>query len=191
MKNKSILIFTGALVALLFLPAILFAQDPSGTATASVTINDVALLTVSTADTPTFVVDDPGAAGELPVIAPTGGPTYLQYTVVVATGAEKKITVSSGAPMPSGLKMDIWAAAPTGTGGVGTPVAGGLMVDSVYTADTESDLITGITSSATGSGATQGPAVYYTLSIDASTFASMETMTATTYTITYTLTDGP
>lgn len=181
---------TGVFFILLFLCAGMVSAQTTGTATATVTINDVALLAVSTGAAPSFVVDDPGAAGELPTITPAGGPTYLQYTVVVATGATKKITASSDLAMLDGLKMDVWAAAPTGTGGVGTPVAGGLEIDSSYTPDTASDLITGITSCATGSGTTQGPAVYYTLSIDAATFDSMITAGATTYTITYTLADG-
>lgn len=168
-----------------------FAQT-TGTATASVTIDPVAVLAVSTDTSPSFTVDDTGiAAGELPVITPAGDPTYLQYTVVVAGGATKKITASC-TPVTAfldGLKMDVWAAAPTGTGGVGTAVAGGLAITSGYTSGTAVDLVTGITSCATGSGTTQGPAVYYTLSIDASTFDSMETGTET-YTITYSLVDG-
>jgi len=164
----------------------------TGTATASVTINAVALLTVSTGTAPSFLVDAPTTPGELPEITPSGGPTYLQYTVVIdpLVSATKKITASSDLAMLDGLKMDVWAAAPTGTGGVGSPAAGGLTVDAAYTADTPADLITGITSCATGSGTTQGPAIYYTLSIDAATFDTMETAAATTYTITYSLVDG-
>ncbi len=163
----------------------------TGTATADVTINEVALLAVNTATMPAFVVDAPTNAGELPVITPSGDPTYLQYTVVVdpLVSATKRITASCDLAMLAGLKMDVWAAAPTGTGGVGAAAAGGLEIDSAYTGGTAVDLITGITSCATGSGSTQGPAVYYTLSIDASTFDAMETATATTFTITYSLVD--
>ena len=165
----------------------------TGTATASVTIAAVEVLTVSTASNPTFSVGAPAVAGELPVITPSGGPTYLQYTVVIdpLVSATKKITAHSSAAMLDGLKLDIWAAAPTGTGGVGTAAAGGLSLDSSYTTPDTSDLITGITSCATGSGITQGPAIYYTLSIDAATFDAMETTAAAAdYTITFTLLDG-
>lgn len=180
------------LVMILVMTALVYnlAAQTSGTATATVTINDVALLTVSTATPPTFIVGVPLTAGALPVITPAGTPTFLQYTVVVATGSTKKITAASDAAMLDGLKLDVWAAAPTGTGGVGIPVAGGLKVDASYVADTAADLITGITSSATGSGTTQGPAVYYTLSIDAASFSDMEVTGATTFTITYSLVDG-
>jgi hypothetical protein len=166
------------------------AAQTTGTATATVTINDVALLAVNTATPPTFVVDDPADAGALPVITPAGTPTYLQYTVVVASGDTKKITAESDTTMLDGLKLHVWAATPTGTGGVGEPVPGGLKVDSLYVADSASDLITNITSSATGSGTTQGPAVYYTLSIDAASLGTMETTGATVFTITYSLVDG-
>lgn len=187
MKNRKKLV-SAMVVLLLLFPVLIFAQT-TGTATASVTINEVALLNVDTASAPTFIVNDLGslgAAGELPLISPSGGPTYLQYTVVSA-GTDYRITAASDLAMLAGLKMDIWAATPTGTGGVGTPVAGGLEIDSSYTAGTASDLITGITSCATGSGTTQGPAIYYTLSIDESTFDAMVAGANTEYTITYTL----
>lgn len=188
MQSKSIRICVLAL--LLVIAMVTVSAQATGTATATVTINDVAMLNVNGTSVPTFVVDDPAAAGEMPKITPAGGPTYLQYTVVVATGVTKKITAQSDLAMPKGLKLDIWAAAPTGTGGLGTPVAGGLMVNSAYVEDAPSSLITGITSCATGSGTTQGPAIYYTLSIDAATFTEMITQAAATYTITYTLLDA-
>lgn len=184
--RKSILILGVAI--LLFGATMGVSGQATGDATATVTINDVALLNVNATSVPTFIVDDPAAAGAMPKITPAGGPTYLQYTVVIS-GTAKKITASSDLAMPKGLKLDIWAATPTGTGGLGTPVAGGLMVNSAYVANAASSLITGITSCATGSGLTQGPAIYYTLSIDAATFNQMVTQAAVTYTITYTLLD--
>lgn len=163
----------------------------TGTATASVTIQAVSLLTVSTDADPTFVVSAPGAAGQMPLITPAGDPTYLQYTTVVSTLEPLKlITASCDDAMLPGLKMDIWAVAPTGTGGVGTAVAGGLEVTSTYVADTAANLIMDITSCATGSGTTQGPAVYYTLSIDAATFEDMIVTGATVFTITFSLVDA-
>lgn len=161
------------------------------TAPVTVEIKAVALLAVKTAGTTiTFVIDDPAgpnAAGKLPSITSANGPTYLRYTVIVAPATTMKIQAQSDTIMPKGLKLDIWAAVPTGTGGLGTPVAGGLTITSGSTADTPSDLITGITSCATGNGDTQGPAIYYTLSIDAATFNEMSTQGSATYTILYTL----
>ena len=159
-------------------------------AEATITVNDVDLFDVNTAVPVIFTVDDPAAAGELPLITPAGGPTYLQYTVVVAALSTKKITASCDKAMRNGLRLDVWAGAPTGTGGVGTALAGGLSVSPSYVATTAVDIINNITSSATGSGTTQGPAVYYTLTFDDSTFANLETGGADVYTITYTLTDG-
>ncbi len=175
-----------SLFLLIILSAMLYSQT-----TATITVNDVALFDVNTGTDPTFTVDDPAAAGELPVITSSGGPTYLQYTVIVATGATKKITASSDKAMRDGLKLDVWAGAPTGTGGVGTALAGGLSITPSYTPATAVDLLNNITSCATGSGTTQGPAIYYTLNFDAPTFADLETTVAgDVYTITYTLTDG-
>jgi len=175
--------------SVLILCVLLFAVTLAITAqtTVGVTILPVALLTVSSATDPTFTVDDTDAvAGGMPTITPLGTPTYLQYTVV--TTAAAKITATCSALMLAGLKLDIWAATPMGTGMLGIPTAGGLMVDSDAGTPLTANLITGILSSATGSGETQGPAIYYTLSIDASTFAAMKPTAATSYTITYTLT---
>jgi len=161
-----------------------FAQNYE--AYASVTIEPVAMLNVSTAFDPYFIVEGPGDAGMMPIITPSGGPTYLQYTVV--HDADATIQATCSAAMLPGIKLDIWAATPMGTGTPGVPAAGGgLTVTSTSTVLT-ADIITGILSCATGSGVTQGPAIYYTLSIDASTFAAMEpTATDADYTITYTL----
>jgi hypothetical protein len=172
-------------LVLLSLVTMVTAQT-TGTATASVTISPVALLTVSVGTAPTFVVGEPDDAGALPLITPAGTPTYLQYTVVSA-GVDKRITASCDEPMLAGLKLDVWAAVPTGTGDLGIPAPGGLTVSPGYLADAAFNLITNIASCATGSGATQGPAVYYTLSIDAATLSNMVVTGATTFTITYSL----
>ncbi|MBN2655986.1 MAG: hypothetical protein JXR86_02925 [Spirochaetales bacterium] len=179
------------LLLLLLSPFFLSAQVDGGDSTTTITINDVSLFQHTTATDVSFVIDDPASPGELPLITPAGTPTYLQYTVVVATGAEKTIQASCDTTMRDGLRMNIWAGAPTGTGGVGTALAGGLEVGTTYVADTAVDIIDTITSCATGSGGTQGPAVFCTLTIDESTFANMVTVASEVYTITYTMIDSP
>jgi len=153
----------------------------------TITVDAIALIKVSGSDL-TFAVESPGAAaaGELPVVNDSNTPTYIQYTSVVASGA-RKIDVKASAALPAGLKLNIRAGTPTGHGGVGTPVAGGVMVDSTGPT-TDQTIITGISSCATGSGGTQGPAIYYTLSIDEATFGSLTTAGASGITLTYTLT---
>jgi len=153
----------------------------------AITVNPIALIKVS-GTALQFTVEEPGAAGDLPVITDTANdPTYIQYTSVVASGGTRTIDVQSDAKMPAGLKLNIRAGTPTGHGGVGTPAAGGVMIDDAYTATTDETLISGITSCATGSGGTQGPAIYYTLSIEEKTFANLTTDGAAAITLTYTL----
>lgn len=180
---------TLCLIFMIFASSI-YLQAQTGTHTATITVNDVALFAVNTAVAVTFTVDDPAAAGQLPLITSAGGPTYLQYTVVVAAASTKKITAQSDKAMRDGLRLNVWAGNPTGTGGVGTALAGGLEVDNGYTINTPVDIINNITSSATGSGTTQGPAIFYTLTIDESSLDTMVTGAGDAYVITFTLTDG-
>ena len=60
-------------------------------------------------------------------------------------------------------------------------------MDMNYVITTDQNIITGITSCATGSGTAQGPAVYYDLSIDEATFTGLDTDAVTTIVLTYTL----
>jgi hypothetical protein len=163
--------------------------DVIGTATIDVVIdvNAVAAIVVTGTDL-SFTVGGAPAAGALPIIADlANAPTYLQYTSVVGAAETRTIAVQADAAVPPGLRLNIRAGIPTGNGGVGTPVAGGVVIDSTYTGTTDLTIITGITSCATGIGATQGAPIYYTLAIDEATFDDLDT-TATTATITLTYT---
>jgi hypothetical protein len=135
-----------------------------------------------------FTVGGAPAAGALPIIADlANAPTYLQYTSVVGAAETRTIAVQADAAVPPGLRLNIRAGIPTGNGGVGTPVAGGVVIDSTYTGTTDLTIITGIASCATGVSGTQGAPIYYTLAIDEATFDDLDT-TATTATITLTYT---
>jgi hypothetical protein len=138
----------------------------------------------------TFTIDaGTGVAGDLPVVTPNvlNEPTYLQYTSVVAIGQTRKIEVAADAVLPLGLKLNIRAGTPTGHGGVGTPVAGGVVMDNGYGLGDPLKIIDDIKSCATGSEITQGPAIHYTVSIDEATFESLDSTGAAGVTISFTI----
>jgi hypothetical protein len=158
----------------------------------NITVSAVEVFAVNSAADPVFTVDDTGvAAGELPAITQTAGTaTYLQYTVVTAVADSFYITAVSDTNVPVGLRLNVWAGAPTGTGDTGSAVAGGLEVTSSVGTVTGTTIIDGISSCATGSGTTQGPAIYYDLTFEESNFNLLVPVVAADYTITFTLTDA-
>lgn len=179
-------------IVVVMLTGLLFeaGADVVGSATIDVSIDvtAVAAITVSGAAV-SFSVGGSPAAGDLPVVTETSNtPTYLQYTSVVPSTETRTIAIQADGPVPAGLKLNIRAGTPSGHGGVGSSVAGGVTIDSTYTGGTDLTIVTGITSCATGTSVTQGTPVYYSLSIDEATFEDLDTTAAThTITLTYTL----
>jgi hypothetical protein len=180
------------IIVVLLLSALCFnlSADVVGTADIDVNIDvtAVAAITVSGAAV-SFSVGGSPAAGALPIVTDTSNtPTYLQYTSVVPDAETRTIAVQSDLALPAGLRLGIRAGTPTGHGGIGTAVSGGVTIDSTYTGATDLTIVTGITSCATGTGTTQGTPIYYTLSIDEATFEDLDVTAATqTITLTYTL----
>lgn len=155
----------------------------------NIDVSAIAAITVNGAAITFTVEGGGGAAGDLPVVTETSNtPSYIQYTSVVPSGETRTIAVQADAAVPAGLRLNIRAGTPTGHGGVGTAVTGGVTIDSTYTATTDLTIVTGITSCATGTGVTQGTPVYYSLAIDDATFEDLDTTASTqTITLTYTL----
>lgn len=184
MKNKLFTIFVVLFATAFVVPT--FADVAGGNITVNIVVEPVALITAS-GSALTFTVDDPTTTGDLPAIDDTGNvPTYLQYTSIVPATETRTVTVTPDVALPAGLRLNIRAGTPTGHGGVGSPVAGGIMIDSTWTTGSFT-IINGITSCATGIGTSQGPPVYYTLSIDEATFGDLDTNVGTAVVITYTL----
>ena len=178
---------------LIFAAGNAFAQavDATDTVDVNIEVEEVLAIELEGELVATFVVGGSPAAGALPEIDSTGATaSYLQYTSTVAAAQTRSIDVSSNALPPAGLKLTIKAGPPTGHGGVGDPVAGGVTIDSTYTLNADLPLVSGITSCATGIGATQGAPIYYVLDIDEATFASMVTaVAANVMLLTFTITD--
>ena len=174
MTRKMRILTTFVVLSMVFAAGNLFG-DVIGAAAINVTItvNEVAAITVS-GGAISFTVGAGAAAGDLPAVTPGANtPTYLQYSSIIQTGLPRSMAVQVDNPMPDGLILNIRAGTPTGHGNAGTPVAGGVTVDTNYVADTDQTIITTIESCATGTGATQGPPIFYSLAIDEATFEDL------------------
>jgi len=137
------------------------------------------------------VLDVSGTAGNLLLVEPaTGGDapaavsddtTYLQYTVVVISAATKKITaqITTGS-LPTGTLLKA-TTAPAGSQGT-------LQENISVTTGDAAEVLTAISSCATGVDGTDGAKVTWTLS--ANTVAEMVSTEAASITITYILTDS-
>jgi len=97
---------------------------------------------------------------------------YLQYTVLAASN--RKITAALSANMPAGVTLKVVAGAPSG--GAGTP---GTAQGEVTLSTTAGDLIDGISSCYTGTGATDGAQLTYTAESDGTVTAQNIARTVT------------
>ena len=124
----------------------------------------------------------PNEAGS-PLVAPTNSSLYLNYTCIVdATNATRKISVKLSTPI-SGVELSVQAAAATGTGAGNRGTVTG---NPVLLTATDQDLITGIGSSYTGDGVSNGHQLTYTAAIPASNYTTLISGSHST-TVTYTI----
>ena len=154
----------------------------SHTATHDVTlqVNEIVLIDLNDATAITLTTNTPAAGGDTP-LGDSDATKLLQYTSLVASGLTRSISV----------QWDVADAAPTGTSlkveATSVPASCGTAAGLVTISSTAQDIITGIGSCATGTGAS-GAALTYTFSID--TVSSLVVGDNKTVTLTYTLTDG-
>jgi len=129
-----------------------------------------------------LTVSAPGIPGNLPD-NPTDNTTYARYTSTVATGVTRRITANWGVAeaAPAGCSL-LLTATPSGQPTEGS-TAGQITMSGVAT-----DIVTGIGSCATGTGATSGAQLTYVLSV--TSMAALVAGDDHTVTITLTLTDN-
>jgi hypothetical protein len=154
----------------------------------TITIPAVTLIkiTPSASKNLTMAFVAPTVAGD-PITAPSNNTTlYLQYSSIMTDPASsRKISVKTSA-LVAGVNISVTAANPTatnllGTGGTGSTVS--------TLATTDASIITGITSCATGTGATDGSNLTYSLNTGtASNYGNLRSGSSAV-TITYTLSD--
>jgi hypothetical protein len=170
-------LFVGTVLAL-GLAGLMFA---AATATQTVTMQIASISVLGTTGNPaTLAVSAPGTAGATPA-NPTSNTTYAQYTSTVAAGVTRRLQANWGASdaAPAGCSLLLTA----------TPGSGqGTTANQITMSSTAQNIVTAIGSCATGTTASSGAQLAYTLSIN--TMTSLVAGDNHTVTITLTLTDN-
>ena len=151
----------------------------TATTAVSMSLSSFCLMAV-TSSAVTLTVSDPPSPGEIPT-NPTNSSTYAQYSSTVAAGVTRRLTaawaVGNAAPTSCSLLL------------TATPASGqGSSAGQITVSTTAQNIITGIGGCATGTGASSGANLAYTLSIG--TMTSLVANESKASTITFTLTDS-
>lgn len=188
-------LFTAALAFSVFSFHQVNAQDTNTDAHSVVIgIPEVALLDIESASGTTINLGPtaPTEAGNpVSFAAATNTALWINYSSIIGSTTEptRKVTTSiTSGTVPSGMLLKVQAAADAaqGDGTVGTPV--GLLT----LTGSAQDFVTGIGSCYTGTGATKGHNLTYSLLLNptAGNYANLDFDDATTVTVTYTLTNN-
>jgi len=172
---KAVLI--GALCAFLLTGQIRSATTV--TSAVSVSIASFCLMAV-TSSSVSLAIANPATPGAVPA-NPTSTGTYAQYSSTVASGVTRRITAAwaTGNSAPTGCELRL-----TATPGSGQGSSAGQIVVST----TARNIVTGIGGCATGTGATNGAQLAYTLNIV--TMTSLVANESKSASITLTMTDS-
>ena len=177
--KKILSIFLISLVGF-FLTGQLFALSDTTSHDVTMQVNEIALIDLNNTTAVTLTTNPPANGGEDPV-GDTDSSKLLQYTSLVASGVARNITAEWGAtdaaPAGTSLKLE----ATSVPGGCGTGAA------QVTLSNVAQNIVTGIGSCATGTGA-NGAVLTYTFSID--TVTALVVGDNKTVTVTFTLTDA-
>ncbi|MDA3938187.1 MAG: hypothetical protein PF693_02615 [Spirochaetia bacterium] len=182
MRRKSTkMIILVALMAFVIGTSSAFADSDSTHHDINLNVSEIAVLGLNNDSSITLSTPGTVAAGALPTAVDTDSSKYLKYTSVVGGTATRSITVSLGEiGVPSGTQLTI-EADDASTTQDGTPA-------SVITlSSTAASLITGISSCATGTDASDGANLTYSYSVTDVT-ALLDSADATV-TVTFTLGD--
>jgi len=149
--------------------------------TVTMQVNAICVLAV-TGNPSTLTVSAPASGGQTPT-NPSSSATYAQYTSTVPASQSRKLTAAWGASdaAPAGCSLKLSA---TPSGGTNQGATAGQITLSA----TAQDIVTTIKSCATGTSASNGAQLTYTLSVD--TLTSLVASESKTATITLTLTDA-
>jgi hypothetical protein len=167
-------------VACLILVGAVLAAD-TATQTVQLNVDEICVIDV-TGDPAALTIAAPAVGGQTPADA-TDNSTYAQYTSVVCGTAARALTANwaAGDAAPSGCELSLEVTSLTA--GCGSAVVGGITVSG-----TAQNIVGSIGSCATGTGASDGAQLTYTLSVtDNSQLDSCDDQTVT---ITLTLTDA-
>lgn len=184
--------YIGLLVGLLTLSPNLYAQDSNtDNHTIGVTVPEVALLDIEPAASKNITMGftAPTEAG-LPITAPAdNSDLWLNVSsIVTATGGidpSRKVSVKVDATIP-GVDINVTAAADAGNG-AGT--TGTVSPTAITLTTANQDIVTGIGSCYTGTGANNGYNLTYSIAQTSTNYGNM-VANSNTVTVTYTISDN-
>jgi hypothetical protein len=187
MKKRALVMCIAVLAVLAARTGPAEAADNTDSHLVEITVSEVANLRIHEGTTVMAAIGSPETAGDSPLITYTNANTnYLQYTSIVADGATRKITgaITGASPVPNGLVLRVVPSSATGNkvGAVGSAVPTTVTLGTVA-----ADIVTGIGSGYTGTAATDGVKLTYSVAL---TPEDLETAGTVTIEVTYTLTDG-
>jgi hypothetical protein len=157
----------------------------TATHTVNVGVNGMQIIRVNNGTAVTMTIVAPATSGTAPADV-SDATQYLQYTVIKVGSTTYKVTgkITTGT-VPAGVTLYVTAATP-GSGGLGTKGTGAGEKALPSGANPAADLITGIGSCYTATGASDGSNMTYRLSVtDWNTIAEAS---STALTVTYTIT---
>ena len=155
--------------------------------TVTISIPEVALLDLENSSTITLAPTAPTEAGEaFSFTSSTNNSIWVNYSSVVANGKLRKVSakISSGT-VPTGLLLKVIAGTYTGSGKGNL----GEAASQVTLNSSDQDLITGIGSCYTESGASKGHQLTYSLELNSANDYDKLVKADTDLTITYTISD--
>ena len=172
------IIVVSLITILMGIGSVAFALSDDAIHDVTMQVNEIALIDLNSAVAITLTTNPPANGGEAP-LGDSDASKLLQYTSLVASGVSRRISAQWGATdaAPAGTSLLLEA----------TSAPGGASAGQITLSSTAQDLITGIGSIATGTGA-NGAALTYTFSID--NVSSLVVGANETVTITFTLTDA-
>jgi hypothetical protein len=181
-KNSHQSIAGLALGMLLTSAALVVAATDSTTQSITMEVEEIAVLTVTTSPA-TLTIAAPATAGDVPADV-SDSTTYAQYTSTVPAGQSRKVTaqLDGSEAAPAGTALHLAATVPDGQGAT--------TGEKQITADSAADIITGIASVNTGSGATDGAQLNYRLTVTDMTSLIADDQEDVTVTLTLTAASG-
>ncbi|WP_304511435.1 hypothetical protein [Desulfobacula sp.] len=159
---------------------VMAAESDTATQSTNLTVDEIAVIDVTGGGSvPALNITAPATGGLAPQDA-SDATTYAQYTSVVADSVTRSITAQMSVAAPAGTQLTLTA---TPASGMGT--TGGEKILNHTTAET---IVTAIGSCATGTGATYGSLLTY--SLDVTDVTALVAGANATPTITFTLTEA-
>ncbi|WP_312078850.1 hypothetical protein [Chryseobacterium sp.] len=170
-------------VVFIFLILIKITAQTTGNRTVNINLPTVALVDVEPKGTLTFQFGAPTEAGEKITNPAPNTTKWINYTsAITSNGVSRKITASVNQTIPGiNIRIQADAASGAGSGTLGTPMSQVTLTTNAKT------IINGIGGAYTGIGPSNGHKL--TITLNTSSYATLQATTNTPVVITYTITE--